>query len=81
MSEPLDDIARLVALMTREPGRQITEDSRFETLGNWSSLTALRLLTVIEQRWGVALDLRAYLAIETVGELAEAVANSSQPER
>ncbi|NUO96665.1 MAG: acyl carrier protein [Nonomuraea sp.] len=71
--DPLDDLARLITLTTRENGRPITGDSRFEGLGGWSSLTALRLLMMIEQRWGVALDLRAYLAIETVGDLAKAI--------
>jgi acyl carrier protein len=74
MPELLDDLARLIALTTRQRGQRITEDSRFETLGNWSSLTALRLLTLIEQRWGIALDLRTYFAMETVGGLARAIA-------
>ncbi|MFI6921163.1 acyl carrier protein [Nonomuraea spiralis] len=81
MPEPLDDLTRLIAQTTRERGRPITGESRFEGLGNWSSLAALRLLTLIEQRWGVTFDLRAYLAIETVGDLAEAIKAAERANR
>jgi acyl carrier protein len=76
MREVPADLTRLIALVTRAQDRQITPDARFEALGNWSSLTALRLLTMIEQQWGIALDLREYFAIETVGGLADAIAGA-----
>ncbi|GAA3816091.1 hypothetical protein GCM10022226_41040 [Sphaerisporangium flaviroseum] len=80
MHDTLAGLTRLIVLVTREQDRPITADSRFEALGNWSSMTALRLLTLIEQRWGIALDLREYFAIETVGGLLDAIARASGAE-
>lgn len=80
MSEVLADITGLIVLVARVPARQVTVDSRFETLGNWSSLTALRLLAMIEQQWGIALDLREYFAIETVGGLVDAIVRAGRVE-
>jgi acyl carrier protein len=71
MSEIHPDLIRLVAQVVRATDDEVTPQSRFDSLDNWTSLTALRLLTMIEQRWGVAFDLRRYFAVETVGELAE----------
>ncbi|HEY0449154.1 phosphopantetheine-binding protein [Actinophytocola sp.] len=71
MSDALPDVIALVAQVTRGP--EVTAASRFGSLGNWSSLAALRLLALVEQRCGVSLDLRRYLAVETVGELAELI--------
>jgi acyl carrier protein len=71
VSDVLAEITALVGEVTGE--RDVTAASRFETLGNWGSMAALRLLALVEQRCTVTLDLRGYLAVETVAELAELV--------
>jgi acyl carrier protein len=69
-----DIIVDLVERVTELP--DIAPSSRFETMGNWTSLSALRLLTDIEDRFGVKLDLRAYFAVGDVDQLSTLVAST-----
>jgi len=80
MSEVLSAVADLVEQITDVPVEEIGAASRFETLDNWTSLAALRLLTGVEDRFGVRLDLRAYFAANRVGELASLI-SAELPER
>lgn len=77
MHRPMPDafaaVRDLVEQVTDVPAEEIDADSRFETLDNWTSFAALRLLTEIEDRFGIRLDLRAYLASGRVGELVAMV--------
>ena len=73
MPEVLTEITGMVSQVVDLPGEEISTDSRFDTLPEWSSYAALRLLTGIEQRFGVRLNLREYLSIRDVGGLADAV--------
>ncbi|MER5556896.1 acyl carrier protein [Streptomyces sp. NPDC002793] len=70
MSDVMTTLPGLVSRVSRHPADKITADSRFVGLGRWGSLVAVRLLANIEQTYGVRLDLRRYMKIETVGELA-----------
>ena len=70
MPDVMSELRPLVARVTRRPVADITPDSRFSGLGSWGSLAAMRLLAAIEQPYGVQLDLRTYMKVETVGELA-----------
>ncbi|MEV6235289.1 hypothetical protein [Lentzea sp. NPDC051838] len=72
MSDVLTDLVPLVAEVSRTS--EVTGESRFEQLAEWSSMAALRLLAQVEPRWNVRLDLRRYLATETVAELAGVIA-------
>jgi acyl carrier protein len=74
MSDLMPQIAELIEQVTDAPAATIGAQSRFEELTNWTSYTALRLLTGIEERTGVRLDLREYFAIQDVGGLLQAVA-------
>ena len=67
------EMADLIEQVTDVPAEEISASSRFESLANWTSLAALRLLTGIESRFSVQLDLRRYFAIDNVGELVSAV--------
>jgi|GraSoiStandDraft_11_1057310.scaffolds.fasta_scaffold1416918_1 acyl carrier protein len=84
MPEPADDHETLEFLreairdITDAPVEEVGPDARLAALGNWSSLAALRLLTTIEDSLGVWLDLREYLAVETVGELDTALRDARQ---
>ncbi|GHB09616.1 MULTISPECIES: acyl carrier protein [Streptomyces] len=73
MPDVMSTLPGLVARVTRHPADEITADSRFSGLGRWGSLVAVRLLANIEQTYGVRLDLRDYLKIGTVGELADEI--------
>ncbi|MDT0471402.1 acyl carrier protein [Streptomyces griseoviridis] len=70
MPDVMTTLPGLVARVTRHPADEITADSPFTGLGRWGSLVAVRLLATVEQAYGVRLDLRHYLTIRTVGELA-----------
>lgn len=74
MSDVLTELVRLVAEVSPTPPHEVTGSSRFEELAEWGSMAALRLLATVEPHWGVRLDLRRYLATETVGELADVIA-------
>jgi acyl carrier protein len=68
------DLVDLVERITEVP--EVTSSSRFDTLGNWTSLAALRLLADIEDHFGVKLDLRTYFSIADVGQLSTLVAEA-----
>jgi acyl carrier protein len=74
VSDITSTIVDLVEQVTEIP--DIALSSRFETMGNWTSLSALRLLTDIEDRFGVKLDLRAYFATADVGQLSTLVSTA-----
>ncbi|MFE2989881.1 acyl carrier protein [Streptomyces sp. NPDC059262] len=69
-----DELVRVISAVTDAPAGTLTGASRFDELDNWSSLAALRLLTAVEDAFGVRLNLRAYLATETVDGLARMIA-------
>jgi acyl carrier protein len=71
-----DELVEVISSVTDAPARTLTGSSRFDELDNWSSLAALRLLTAVEDAFGVRLNLRAYLATETVDGLARMIATS-----
>lgn len=71
MSDVTGTLVDLVERVTENPG--ITLGSKFEGLGNWTSLAALRLLTDIEAAFGVQLDLRTYFKVVDVGQLSALV--------
>jgi acyl carrier protein len=78
MSEVLTEVVDLVAEVVELPADRISATSRFDALGDWGSYAALRLLAEVEVRFGVRLDLRHYLAIEVVGDLADAVTSATE---
>ncbi|GAA3647026.1 acyl carrier protein [Lentzea atacamensis] len=76
MSEVFVEVAGLVGQVTDLPVEEISADSRFDSLANWTSYEALRLLTGIEQRFSVRLDLQEYFALKDVGGLVAAVSSA-----
>ncbi|SFR29111.1 Acyl carrier protein [Lentzea waywayandensis] len=74
MSDVLTDLVPLVAEVSGTRPHEVTGSSRFEQLAEWGSMAALRLLARVEPHWGVRLDLRRFLATETVAELAGVIA-------
>ena len=73
--DPYPVLARLVAGVCDLPEPGIAPGTRFDGLANWSSLAALRLLTSVEEHFRIHLELRGYLAAETVEGLSEMVAD------
>ena len=73
----MDDVHQIVAglieQVTDAPADEITGDTRFDALDSWTSFAALRLLTLVEEAFGIGLDLRAYLALARVEDLASLV--------
>ncbi|MER7753818.1 acyl carrier protein [Kitasatospora sp. NPDC097643] len=74
LSDVTGRLVGLVEQVTELPG--LTTESRFQNLDNWTSLAALRLLTDIEDTFGVQLDLRAYFAIADIDQLSELVTSA-----
>ncbi|MEV5612327.1 acyl carrier protein [Streptomyces sp. NPDC052225] len=73
-------LAQVISTVTDVPAGQLTGDTRFDSLGHWNSFAALRLLTAVEEHYGIKLDLRTYLGTETVDGLAALIA-AANPER
>lgn len=74
MSDVTGTLVGLVERVIEKP--DISPASKFQGLDNWTSLAALRLLTDIENAFGVQLDLRAYLAVTDVGQLSDLVSTA-----
>jgi acyl carrier protein len=72
--EALPAVLALVAQVTDAPADTLSAGSRFEALDTWNSLIALRLLTLVEDRFGVRVDIRAYFGTPDVAGLAALVA-------
>ncbi|MFF1561657.1 acyl carrier protein [Streptomyces sp. NPDC058279] len=73
MSDVMSTLRPLVARVSQHPVDDIAADTRFIGLGRWGSLAAMRLLAAVEQTYGVQLDLRSYMKLETVGGLADEI--------
>ncbi|MEU6431030.1 phosphopantetheine-binding protein [Microbispora sp. NPDC046973] len=69
------DLVRIVADVTDLRPDVISLASRFNELGGWSSLAALRLLAAVEEHFQIRLDLRRYLRLDTVGALSDMIAD------
>ena len=78
MSEVFVEVVDLVGQVTDLPPEEIAADARFDKLGNWTSYDALRLLTGIEQRFAVRLDLQEYFSIKDVCGLVAAVSTAQE---
>ncbi|MEU7555852.1 acyl carrier protein [Streptomyces sp. NPDC044571] len=76
----MDTLRPLVARVAHHPVEQLAADTAFTSLGRWGSLAAMRLLATVEQTYGVQLDLRAYMRLATVGELAGEIDRLRTPE-
>ena len=74
MSDLYPDVVTLVEQVTEVAAEDIHTASRFVELDNWTSFAALRLLTAVEDQFGVRIDLREYLAANEVGELVALIA-------
>jgi acyl carrier protein len=67
------DLVDLLLEVVHVDGDLLTPDTRFIDLGRTSS-DELDLLVAIEDRYRITVDFPAFVALETVGELAEAIA-------
>ena len=47
----------------------VTDDTRFRELDGWCSLQAFGLLVMLENEFGVRMDIEKFQSVETVGEL------------
>ncbi|MFF0723822.1 acyl carrier protein [Streptomyces sp. CMB-StM0423] len=74
MSELMTQITEMIAPITGLDPDGLTAESRFEEIDEWSSLKALSLMVNLEQDLPIKLDLRRFMAVHTVGELAALVA-------
>jgi acyl carrier protein len=73
MSDTMAAISDALTAHTGCADEAVRPDLRFDSIEEWSSLRALRVLTHIESRLRIECDLQRFLACETVGALAEAL--------
>src|SRR5215210_1447459 len=75
MSDPdlYDAVVDLIHQVTDVPADRIYVSTRFDQLDGWASLAALRLLTDVEDRFHLTLDLRQYFAAARVAELVDLI--------
>ena len=66
------DLTDLVARVLRVDAALVSPETRFVDLGR-TSFAELELLTVVEDHFRITLDAGAYLDLETVGALADAI--------
>ncbi|KAA8884295.1 acyl carrier protein [Nocardia colli] len=72
------ELAQMISTVTDLPPEAITGERRFDELDNWTSHTALRLFTALEDRFAVQLSLKTYFRTPTVAALAELI-ESARP--
>lgn len=73
----MSDLTRTVTeLITRvvavDQGR-LEAHTRFVEIDGWSSVAALALMVEVEEEWPLKLDMRQFMAVQTIGELVELV--------
>ncbi|GIE29378.1 hypothetical protein Ait01nite_024230 [Actinoplanes italicus] len=74
-----DELTTLLLKVVNIDDRLITPDARFADLGQ-TSADELELLIAIEDHYRIAVDFEAFASLETVGELADAIAAATAPE-
>lgn len=75
MPDVLSTLRTLIGRVTERPADRLDMESRFTDLAGWGSLAAMHLAAAVEQTYRVQLDLRSYMKLETVGELAAEISN------
>ncbi|GAB3988759.1 hypothetical protein GCM10029978_112000 [Actinoallomurus acanthiterrae] len=78
MSDAPADLIAALSEFTGLPGDEVTGELRFRDLEGWSSSQALRLFVSLEARLRIRIDLRRFLACETVHGLAALTADAVQ---
>ena len=74
MSDLMTRIIEMIAPITDVDPADLTAESRFEDIDEWSSLKALSLMVNVEQDLPIKLDLRRFMSVRTVGELVALIA-------
>ena len=74
MSDLVTEIGVMVARITDSGPASMGAASRFDAIDGWSSLAALSLMVSLEQDMPIKLDLRRFMSVLTIGELAALVA-------
>lgn len=59
-----------------QDGSEITEDTRFRELDEWSSMQALIVIAAIDEHFGVTIPEREFREARTVGDLVYHTFNS-----
>jgi acyl carrier protein len=65
----LEELRRNVADVLGCDPAEVVPSRRLDELEGWDSMNALRLMTSLEADYGIRLDLRAYVEIDTVDAL------------
>jgi acyl carrier protein len=63
------DLPTIVAEVLNLPSTSITDSSGPETVLEWDSLAHMRLVTKIEEAYGVRFDLDEIIQMESVGKI------------
>ena len=74
MSDLVTEIGAMVARITDSEPASMGAACRFDAIDGWSSLAALSLMVSLEQDMPIKLDLRRFMSVLTIGELAALVA-------
>ena len=79
MTDSADTDARVKALIEpfNKKGIEVTDQTRFAQDLEWDSLTVLDFVANIEDEFDILISMNMQAEIETVGQLAEAVADLS----
>jgi acyl carrier protein len=73
-----DELTSLLLQVVDVDDQLITPDARFADLGQ-TSADELDLLIAIEDHYRIAVDFETFASLETVGELADAIAAATAP--
>lgn len=66
-------IEKFASLFPVTPKEEINEDTEFKYLDDWSSMTTLTLVAMVEDDYGITLSSNDIRNADTVGELFELI--------
>lgn len=69
-------IEKFASLFPVTPKEKINEDTEFKYLDDWSSMTTLTLVAMVEDDYGLTLSSNDIRNTDTVGELFELIRNA-----
>jgi acyl carrier protein len=77
-----DEVANAFrAGMRLEKGFLLQDDMSFDNVPGWDSVGHMSLITELERRFGIVLDMDEIVAIDSVGAVREIVARKQAPSR
>lgn len=69
----MNTLIQLIADTLHTDMSKLQSDSRLQDIQHWDSLSALRVMSAIENTWGIKIPLYAFLKIDTLQALYELI--------